>query len=414
MSKNLVMILAGGEGRRLYPLTRDRAKPAVPFGGHYRIIDFVLSNFVNSGYFKIKVLTQFMSESLNKHVANGWRLSPTIGHYIDCVPAQMRTGESWFKGTADAIYQNSNIIEDENPDLVFVFGGDHIYKMDVRQMEQYHLQKNADVTIATVPYPLQEASSFGIVAVDSNWQVIGFQEKPKNPKPIPDRENYALVSMGNYIFKKDILIQALKKDAKKEGDHDFGKNIMPELFKSARVFAYDFSANNVPGVEAREKGYWRDVGTIDAYWEANMDLVSVSPQLNLYNHQWPIRTAPSYLPPAKFVFANIKEERVGYATDSLISEGCIVSGGRVNSCILSPGVRINSFSSVDESILMDGVNIGRYSQIRRAIIDKDVDIPPKSRIGFDLEKDKKRFFVTEKGIVVVPKKTRFGSSEASS
>jgi glucose-1-phosphate adenylyltransferase len=407
MPKSLVMVLAGGEGRRLYPLTKDRAKPAVPFGGHYRIIDFVLSNFVNSGYFKIKVLTQFMSESLNKHVANGWSLSPTIGHYLDCVHAQMRTGDSWFKGTADAIYQNSNIIEDENPELVFVFGGDHIYKMDVRQMEQYHLQKDADVTIATVPYPLQEASNFGVVAVDANWQVVGFQEKPKSPKPIPNRSNFALVSMGNYIFKKDILIQALKKDARKEGDHDFGKNIMPELFKSARVFAYDFSTNNVPGVEEKERGYWRDVGTIDAYWEANMDLVSVSPQLNLYNQKWQIRTAPSYLPPAKFVFANIKEERVGYATDSLITEGCIISGGRVNKCILSPGVRINSFSSIDESILMDGVNIGRYSQIRRAIIDKDVDIPPKSRIGFDLEKDKKRFIVTEKGIVVVPKKTKF-------
>lgn len=407
MSKSLVMILAGGAGRRLYPLTRDRAKPAVPFGGHYRIVDFVLSNFVNSGYFKIKVLTQFMSESLNKHVSTGWRLSPTIGHYIDCVPAQMRTGESWYKGTADAIYQNINIIEDENPDLVFVFGGDHIYKMDLRQMERYHLEKDADITIATVPYPLQEASSFGVVAVDETRRIIGFQEKPKSPKPIPDRPDMALVSMGNYIFKKEVLLQAVKRDAKKESDHDFGKNILPEIFETARVFAYDFSLNRLPGMDEKESGYWRDVGTIDAYWEANMDLVSVSPQLNLYNQQWPIRTTPAYLPPAKFVFANVEEQRVGYATDSLITEGCIISGGKVNLCVLSPGVRINSYSSVEESILMDGVNVGRYAQIKRAIIDKDVDIPPKARIGYDLEKDKKNFVVTPNGIVVVPKKTRF-------
>ncbi len=414
MSKNLVMVLAGGEGKRLYPLTKDRAKPAVPFGGHYRIIDFVLSNFVNSGYFKIKILTQFLSESLNKHVSTGWRLSPTLGHYIDCVPAQMRTGEGWFKGTADAIYQNSNIIEDENPDLVFVFGGDHIYKMDVRLMEKFHEEKEADVTISAIPYPLKEASNFGIIVVDADWRIIGFQEKPKNPIPIPNQPDKALVSMGNYIFKKDVLLPALKKDAKKEGEHDFGKNVIPDLVKTAKVFAYDFSTNILPGLEEKERGYWRDVGTTDAYWEANMDLISVSPQLNLYNQQWPIRTTPSHLPPAKFVFANIEEQRVGYATDSLISEGCIISGGRVNRCVVSPGVRINSFTSIEETILMDGVNVGRYAQIRKAIIDKDVEIPPKIRIGFDLEKDKKRFFVTENGVVVVPKKTKFDWVEKES
>ncbi|MBI1870005.1 MAG: glucose-1-phosphate adenylyltransferase [Chlamydiae bacterium] len=407
MAKNLVMVLAGGEGRRLYPLTRDRAKPAVPFGGQYRIVDFVLSNFVNSGYFKIKILTQFMSESLNKHISTGWRLSPTLGHYIDCVPAQMRTGETWFKGTADAIYQNINIIEDENPDLVFVFGGDHIYKMDIRQMEKHHLEKDADVTIAAVPYPIAEASNFGVIVVDSDWRIIGFQEKPKVPKPLPDRSGLALVSMGNYIFKRDALLQSIKKDAKRESDHDFGKSIMPELVKSARVFAYDFSANSVPGMEEKERGYWRDVGTIDAYWEANMELVSVSPQLNLYNMEWPIRTVSSHLPPAKFVFANVEGQRVGYATDSMISEGCIISGGKVHRSILSPGVRVNSYSLLEESILLDGVNIGRHAQIRKTIIDKDVDIPPKSVIGFDLEKDRKRFFVTDEGVVVVPKKTRF-------
>jgi glucose-1-phosphate adenylyltransferase len=406
--KNLVMVLAGGEGRRLFPLTRDRAKPAVPFGGHYRIIDFVLSNFVNSGFFNIKVLTQFKSESLNKHISSGWRLSSTLGHYIDCVPAQMRTGESWFKGTADAIYQNINIIEDENPDFVFVFGGDHIYKMDVRQMQQYHIDKDADVTIATVPYPVEEAAgNFGIAVVDDDWRITGFQEKPKVPTPIPDKPNMALVSMGNYIFKKEVLVQALKRDAKKEGDHDFGKNIMPELIKTSKVYAYDFSNNKWPGIEEKEKGYWRDVGTIDSYFEANMDLISVSPQLNLYNDLWPLRTTPSHLPPAKFVFANVEEQRVGYAMDSIISEGCIVSGGKVNSSIFSPGVRINSYSQVEQSILMDGVNVGRYTKIRRAIIDKDVDVPSNIEIGFDIEADKKRFFVTEKGVVIVPKKTKF-------
>lgn len=405
MSKNLVMVLAGGEGRRLFPLTKDRAKPAVPFGGHYRIIDFVLNNFVNSGYFKIKVLTQFKSESLNKHISSGWRLSPTLGHFIDTVPAQMRTGESWFKGTADAIYQNINIIEDENPDLVFVFGGDHIYKMDVTLMEEYHRSKDADVTISTVPYPVSEAAlHFGIVAVDRDWRVTGFQEKPREPQPIPGRPDTALVSMGNYIFSKDVLIEALLRDAKKESDHDFGKNIMPDLFGSARMFAYDFSSNAFPGIETKEQGYWRDVGTVDAYWEANLDLVSVSPQLNLYNQNWPLRTTPSYLPPAKFVFANVEERRVGHATDSIISEGCIISGGRVHRCVLSPGVRINSFCEIEESVLMDGVNVGRYAKIRRAIIDKDVEVPAGTEIGYDLDKDRKRFFVTEKGIVVVPKK----------
>lgn len=406
--KNLVMVLAGGEGRRLFPLTRDRAKPAVPFGGHYRIIDFVLSNFVNSGFFNIKVLTQFKSQSLNKHISSGWRLSSTLGHYIDTVPAQMRTGESWFKGTADAIYQNINIIEDENPDLVFVFGGDHIYKMDVRQMHQYHLQKDADVTIATVPYPVEEAAgNFGIAVVDQDWRIAAFQEKPKNPISIPDKPGMALVSMGNYIFKKDVLVQALKGDAKKEGDHDFGKNIMPEIIKTHKVYAYDFSNNVWPGIEEKERGYWRDVGTIDSYYEANMDLINVSPQLNLYNDLWPLRTAPAYLPPAKFVFANIEEQRIGYATDSIISEGCIISGGKVHSSILSPGVRINSYSQVEQSILMDGVNVGRHTKIRRAVIDKDVDVPPNLEIGFDIEADKKRFFVSEKGIVVVPKKAKF-------
>ena len=412
MHKKLVMIMAGGEGKRLFPLTRDRAKPAVPFGGHYRIIDFVLSNFVNSGYFHIKVLTQFKSESLNKHLSTGWRLSPTLGHYIDPVPAQMRTGESWYKGTADAIFQNMNLIEDESPELVFVFGGDHVYKMDVRLLEEFHLNKKADATVACIPYPIEEAANnFGIICVDSDSKIIGFQEKPKNPSPLPDRPGLCLVSMGNYLFNKESLIQALKRDAKKESDHDFGKNIIPELVKSSNVYAYDFSQNVFPGMEIKERGYWRDVGTTDAYYESNIDLISVSPQLNLYNHLWPVRTAASHMPPAKFVFANIEEQRVGFATDSIISEGCIVSGGRVNRSILSPGVRVNSYSIIEESILLDDVNVGRHAQIRKAIIDKDVEIPPHIKIGFDLDLDRKRFYVTEKGVVVVAKKTKFEVAE---
>jgi len=399
-----VMVLAGGQGTRLYPLTRERAKPAVPFGGKYRIIDFVLNNFVNSGFLRIKVLTQFMSDSLNRHISRIWQLSPSLGHYIDLVPAQMRTGESWYQGTADSIFQNFNLIRDEKPKHLFVFGGDHIYKMDMRQMMAAHLQRDADLTVASLPVPLREASAMGVMEVNTEGRIMGWEEKPKNPKPIPGKPDKALVSMGNYLFKTSSLIPELMEDHRQPTTHDFGKDVIPNMLGRCRVYAYDFVNNTVPGMEEKERGYWKDVGTIDAYYEANMDLVSVSPQLNLYNIEWPIRTYEFHYPPAKFVFANETERRVGRAIDSMVCEGVILSGGEVIHSIVSPGVRVNSFAQVKDSIIMEGVDIGRHCRIRRSIIDKEVQIPAHTEIGYDLEKDRKRFHVTESGIVVVPKK----------
>lgn len=404
------MILAGGEGRRLYPLTRDRSKPAVPFGGRYRIIDFVLSNFVNSGLSKIKVLTQFKSDSLNLHLSRGWQLSPVLDQYIDPVPAQMRTGKDWFKGTADAIYQNMHLIEKEHPDYICVFGGDHIYKMDVRQMLQQHIDTKADLTVSTVPYPLEKSSQFGIVEANGNWEITGFTEKPECPSPMPGNPEMALVSMGNYIFSREALVRSIEEDAHKNTEHDFGKNIITAMLDDYKVCAYDFSTNEVPGMRPEGRGYWRDVGDIDQYWEASMDLVSVSPTFNLYNDQWPIRCYYPPFPPAKFVFADM-EKRVGMATDSLVSEGCIISGGKINRSILSPRCRINSYSSVSESFLMEGVEVGRHSKIKRAIIDKKVIIPPGTHIGYDLDEDRKRFHVTDSGVVVVPQGTKLEQIE---
>lgn len=412
MPGELTMILAGGKGSRLYPLSRDRAKPAVPFGGRYRVIDFVLSNFTNSGFYKIKVLIQFMSNSLNRHLSLAWRLDSQLGHYVDVVPPQMRVGESWYMGTADAVYQNLNLIHDEQPDNIMIFGGDHVYKMNVRQMLDYHKEKKAELTVAAVPKPVSIASEMGVLEIDNNGAIIGFEEKPKNPKRIPGQEEMCLVSLGNYIFNKDALVNVLNKDHKdKNSSHDFGKDIIPSMIKSHKVFAYDFMNNSCPGMEEKEKGYWCDIGTIEAYWEANMDLCSVTPRFNLYNTQWPIRTAYHPYPPAKFVFANEPESRVGRATDSLISEGCIISGGQVNKCVLSPNIRINSYASVSDSVLMEGVNIGRHCKIKKAIIDKDVIVPPDTVIGYDLEHDKKHFHVTESGIVVIPKKEIINPNE---
>jgi glucose-1-phosphate adenylyltransferase len=348
-------------------------------------------------------LTQFKSESLNNHISQGWHLSYRLGHYIDTVPAQMKKGKDWYKGTADAIYQNLNIIIDENPDYVFVFGGDHIYKMDVRQMLNLHIRKKADLTIAAIPKPIEEARSFGVIEVDNNWRVIGFKEKPDNPIPIPKNPKKGLVSMGNYIFNKDIIIEELKRDADEETDHDFGKDIITSMLKKYKLYAYDFTKNIIPGMARYERTYWRDVGDIDAYWQANMDLVSVSPLFDLYNHKWPLRTYYPILPPAKFVFADRGKDRIGIATDSIVSEGCIISGGQINRSVLSPRVRINSYSHVTESILFEGVNVGRYAKIKRAIIDKFVNIPPGMEIGYDLNKDRERFYVTKSGIVVIHK-----------
>jgi glucose-1-phosphate adenylyltransferase len=403
----LSIVLAGGEGKRLMPLTADRAKPAVPIGGRYRLIDFVLSNLVNSGFLKIKVLTQYKSDSLNAHVARGWRLSTMLDTYVDLVPAQQRMGKDWYRGSADAMWQSLNLISDEEPDFVAVFGGDHIYKMDVRQMLDQHLERRADVTVAAVPVTRDEAGGFGIIAIDDRGRVVAFDEKPKDPREMPGRPGWCLASMGNYIFSTEALDAALRRDADEEASqHDFGKNILPTMVQGgAAVFAYDFTQNEIPGQAERERGYWRDVGTIASYWQANMDLCAVDPVFDLYNPRWPIRTWTLPLPPAKFVFADEERARMGIATDSLVSEGCIISGGRIDRCVLGPSARINSYSHVEESILFDGVDVGRYARLHRVIVDKNVRIPPRCEIGFDPEADARNFTVVD-GIVVVPKEAR--------
>lgn len=401
----LVMILAGGEGKRLYPLTRDRAKPAVPFGGRYRIIDFVINNFVNSGFYKIKILTQYKSDSLNKHITRGWVLSPFLNQFVDLVPAQMRTDGAWYKGTADAIYQNLNQIDDENAKYVCVFGGDHVYKMDVTQMLKYHKKRKADLTISAIPVPVSLAHEYGIIEVDEDWRLTGFVEKPQHkPKTIPGRDDYCLASMGNYIFNASNLKKELISDSKvQDSKHDFGKNIIPNILENgSRVYVYDFSKNEFAGMTKSEAGYWRDVGTVDAYWQANMDLLSYLPELNLYSESWPLRTFNYNYPPAKFIWE--EGDRVGTATNSMVSEGCIISGGSISRCVLSPKVRINSFTNVVDSILMENVNIGRHCEIRKAIIDKNVDIPAYAKIGVCREEDEARgFYVSEGGVTVVPK-----------
>ena len=327
----LGMIMAGGEGSRLYALTKERAKPAVYFGGKYRIIDFVLNNFINSGVFKIKVLTQFKSDSLIKHLTTGWNLNRMLGQFIDPVPAQMRTGKKWYQGTADAVFQNINLIEDENPDYVAVFGADHIYKMDISQMLNFHRQVGAVGTIAAIPRPIEEASGFGIIEVDHSNRMIGFQEKPKNPKPMPGNPGMALASMGNYIFNRKFLVRELYNDATiSVSSHDFGKDIIPKIYPEYPIYVYDFSNNNIPGDLPEQSNYWEDVGTLEAYYQANMTLRDVVPDINLYNEFWPIRTAPAQSPPAKFVFdGENKEKRRGEAIDSIVSGGCIISGGKV-------------------------------------------------------------------------------------
>lgn len=405
LDKALVMILAGGEGKRLFPLTRDRAKPAVPFGGRYRIIDFVINNFINSGFYKIKILTQYKSDSLNQHIARSWPMSSILGQYIDLVPAQMRTDGNWYKGTADAVFQNITHIHDENPQQVCVFGGDHIYRMDVSQMMKYHKKKRADLTISAIPIPISEASEFGIIEVDDDWRLTGFQEKPQTtPKSIPNRPDMCLASMGNYIFEADELVKEVQQDAQNQNsNHDFGKNIIPKMLSEGkRVYVYDFSQNEYTGMTEEERGHWRDVGSIDSYWQANMDLLDYKPVLNLYSTDWPLRTYNYNFPPAKFIWQ--EGDRVGMATNSMVSEGCIISGGSISRCVLSPQVRINSFSNVTDSILMENVNVGRYSEIRKAIIDKNVDIPPYTKIGVNAEDDKARgFIVSAGGVTVVPK-----------
>lgn len=401
----LVMILAGGEGKRLFPLTRDRAKPAVPFGGRYRIIDFVINNFINSGFYKLKILTQYKSDSLNQHIARSWPVSSILGQYIDLVPAQMRTDGNWYKGTADAVFQNLTHIYDEKPKHVCVFGGDHIYRMDVSQMMRFHKKKEASLTISAIPIPISEASEFGIIEVDDDWKLTGFQEKPQTaPKSIPGKPDMCLASMGNYIFETEDLVREVQEDSTDPNSHhDFGKNIIPKMLKEGKpVYVYDFSQNEYTGMSESERGYWRDVGSIDSYWQANMDLLDYEPELNLYSTDWPLRTYNYNFPPAKFIWE--EGDRVGMATNSMVSEGCIISGGSISRCVLSPMVRINSFSNVTDSILMENVNVGRYSEIRKAIIDKNVNIPPYTKIGINPDEDRARgFLVSQGGVTVVPK-----------
>lgn len=404
----LVMVLAGGEGKRLYPLTLDRAKPAVPFAGRYRIIDIVLSNFVNSGLARIKVLTQYKSASLEEHIARVWRLSPILDQYIEAIPAQQRTGLSWFKGSADAVYQCQHVITDEEPEIVAIFGGDHVYKMDVRQMISAHLAKNAAATIAAIPVPKHEASEFGVLEIDKDSRIIGFHEKVKHPPTMPGNSEMCLASMGNYVFRTEDLIHELNRDAAVEtSKHDFGHDILPRMVADGQdIYAYDFATNRVPGEDGRAIGYWRDVGSIEAYMEAQLDLIAIHPLFNLYNERWPIRTGVTHDPPAKFVFRDEAHARVGIATDSMVSHGCIISGGRIHRSVLSVGCRINSFAEIEESILYENVRVGRHAKLRRCIIDKDVEVPAGVEVGFNAEADKKRFFVSEGGIVVIPKRAK--------
>ena len=399
------MVLAGGEGKRLAPLTLDRAKPAVPFGGNYRLIDFALSNLVNAGYRRIVVLTQYKSHSLDRHIAITWRLSPLLGNYVTPVPAQMRRGPRWFAGSADAIYQNFNLLNDERPDYVIVFGADHIYRMDPRQMVEQHIAGGAAVTVAALRAPIGQADQFGVIETAPDGRAIAaFREKPKDAKGLPDAPDMVYATMGNYVFTVDALVDALTEDAARpESRHDLGGDIIPALVEQGTAQVYDFSRNEVPGESERERGYWRDVGTLDAFHEAHMDLISVDPEFNLYNREWPISTWVEPLPPAKFVFAD--EGRTGQALDSMVCPGVVVSGGRVSRSVLSPEVHVHSYSEVEGSVLFPGVEVGRGAVVRNAIVDKHVRIAPGAQVGVDAEADRERFTLSAGGVVVIGKGT---------
>jgi glucose-1-phosphate adenylyltransferase len=394
----LVILLAGGAGERLNPLTKERAKPAVYFGGPYRIIDFTLSNCINSGLRRIFIATQYKSLSLNRHIRMGWGIvSEELGEFIEILPPQKRVGEHWYLGTADAVYQNLYSLVQESPSHVIVLSGDHVYKMDYAKMLRFHVERQADATLATIEIPLTESRRFGIVAVDENDRVTGFDEKPATTRPAPGSSDVALASMGIYIFRADMLVRALEEDAARPGsDHDFGKNIIPALIHAGHpVYSYRFYDENKKAAK-----YWRDIGTLDAYFEASMDLCQVNPEFNLYDPEWPLRTNQPQAPPAKFVFAE-EGRRCGQALDSVISSGCIISGSRISGSILCPNVRVHSFCQIEQAILMPGVRVGRHARIRRAIIDRDVLIPRGALIGYDLDQDRQRHTVTEGGIVVV-------------
>jgi len=401
----LAIVLAGGEGKRLMPLTANRAKPAVPFGGIYRLIDFALSNVINSGYLKVIVLTQYKSHSLDRHISKTWRMSHLLGNYVSQVPAQQRTGKNWYLGSADAIYQSMEIIEDEKPDIVVVVGADHVYRMDFSQMVQAHIDSGARATVAAIRQPISLADQFGVIDVEPSdpTKIREFLEKPQNPVGLPDSPNEVLASMGNYVFDVDALRDALNRDATEEiTKHDMGGDIIPAFVHKGEAGVYDFLRNDVPGSTDRDRDYWRDVGTLDAYYEANKDLIAVQPVFNLYNNEWPIYTGYTGLPPAKFVHAG--PGRMGHAADSIVSPGVLISGGSVAGSILSPGVRIHSWSTVTDSVLMDDVHVHRHAQVHRAILDKNVRVGERARIGVDHDEDRARGFeVTEGGLTVVPK-----------
>jgi len=398
----LGIVLAGGKGTRLFPLTKERAKPAVPFGGKYRIIDFVLSNFINSGIYSIYVLTQFRSQSLLQHLAEGWQGNSLLkSQFVIPVPAQMRSpDETWYQGTADAIYQNINLVEQSDPDVVAIFGGDHIYRMNITSMIEYHIAKKAEVSVAAIPAPRELASEFGVIEVSEDGRIQAFHEKNPNAPSMPGDPTRVFASMGNYVFSTRTLLKLLHDDAAEENSkHDFGHNILPKLAGKADIYAYDFQTNRIPGERPDAEPYWRDVGTIDAYYEANMDLRSVSPALNLYNRAWPLRSSSYADPPAKFAFDD--ESRRGQAIDSIVSGGCILSGGIVRNSILGRNVRVHAGALVEDCIIMDNCDIGRRSKLRRAILDKNVRIAPDTTVGYDRDADQSRYFITESGIVVI-------------
>ncbi|CAM5777793.1 glucose-1-phosphate adenylyltransferase [Cellulomonas persica] len=403
----LAIVLAGGEGKRLMPLTTHRAKPAVPFGGIYRLVDFALSNVINSHYLHVIVLTQYKSHSLDRHVSKTWRMSPLLGNYVAAVPAQQRVGKHWYLGSADAIYQCLNIIDDERPDIVVVVGADHVYRMDFSQMVQAHVESGAELTVAGIRQPLAEADQFGVIETDASdpTRIRAFREKPKDAIGLADSPHEVLASMGNYVIDAKALARAVTEDAENVNSrHDMGGDIVPAFVERGTAAVYDFIRNDVPGSTPRDRDYWRDVGTLDAYYEANIDLIAIEPVFNLYNDEWPLLTGYTGLPPAKFVHAGAG--RLGHAADSIVSPGVVVSGATVSGSVLSPGVRLHSWAQVTDSVLMDGVQVSRYAQVHRSILDKNVVVPERARIGLDHEHDLARgFTVTESGLTVVPKGT---------
>ncbi|MBT4139866.1 MAG: glucose-1-phosphate adenylyltransferase [Candidatus Latescibacteria bacterium] len=393
LKNTLTMILAGGQGERLHPLTRNQAKPAVPFGGMYRIIDFTLSNCLNSGLRRLYVLTQYMSSTLDRHLQKGWSIfNPELDEYIFTVPPQFRPATSWYRGTADAIFQNVDLLEKERPEHVLILGGDHVYKMDYSKMIQFHLDQKADLTVACIEVPIKTATELGVMAIDSENRVVGFEEKPEHPKPTPDNPDLALASMGIYIFSTNVLVRRLSEDAKRNTAHDFGKNIIPDMVDSGRVFAYNFKHGN-----RNDNVYWRDIGLLDAYWEANMDLVSNQPEFNLYDPTWPIRTHTPAYPPSRLHICQKDSSRV------VVAQGCIVENAQIENSILSPGVHIGPGSEISDSVLMEGVHIGENVRLHKAIVDEGVHIPSGTQIGIDAASDQKRFSVTDGGVVVIPK-----------